>query len=91
MKRLRLRLDPEAYRLLPQMVLERDRWRCESCGFLSGPEVQHIETRGQLVRDSEENLITLCWNGHGKLHQSKTTEFTAASGSIITGIVISTH
>jgi 5-methylcytosine-specific restriction endonuclease McrA len=70
-KHPRLRLDPKAYRLLRLMVLERDHWRCQACGSLSSLEVHHIETRGQLGADCEENLITLCSNCHRKLHQSK--------------------
>jgi 5-methylcytosine-specific restriction endonuclease McrA len=71
-KHPRLRLDPEAYRLLRHMVLERDHWRCQACGSLNSLEVHHIETRGQLGADSEENLITACSNCHRALHQSRT-------------------
>jgi 5-methylcytosine-specific restriction protein A len=68
-KRPRLRLDPESYRLLRQTVLERDQWRCQSCGCMGGLEVHHIVSRGQLGDDAEGNLITLCWSCHRKTHQ----------------------
>ena len=69
-KRPRLRLDPESYRMLCQSVLERDHWRCQSCGSTVGLEVHHMSPRGQLGDDTEENLITLCWSCHRTLHSS---------------------
>jgi 5-methylcytosine-specific restriction endonuclease McrA len=69
-KHPRLRLDPEAYRKLRQVVLERDRWHCQNCGAMTGLEVHHLEPRGRLGDDNEQNLITLCWNCHHKIHQS---------------------
>ncbi len=65
----RFRLDPESYRLLRQAVLQRDRWRCQSCGSVEGLEVHHIISRGQLGDDVEDNLITLCWSCHRKTHK----------------------
>ena len=67
-KRPRLRLDPEAYRLLHRAVLERDRWRCQVCGSTAGLEVHHTTHRGRLGDDSEQNLITLCQTCHCKVH-----------------------
>jgi 5-methylcytosine-specific restriction endonuclease McrA len=74
-KQPRLRLDPGSYRLLRQAVLERDQWRCQSCGSMVGLEVHHMSSRGQLGDDLEENLITLCSDCHRKVHQvSKATK-----------------
>ena len=67
-KRPRLRLDPETYRLLHRTILERDRWRCQVCGSTVGLEVHHMTPRGRLGDDVEQNLITLCWNCHRKIH-----------------------
>ena len=67
-KHPKLRLDAESYRLLRQAVLQRDQWRCQSCGSIVGLEVHHIQSRGRLGNDAEENLITLCYQCHGLLH-----------------------
>lgn len=67
-KRPRLRLDPVAYRKLRQRVLERDGWRCQFCGSLTGVEVHHLETRSRLGDDTEDNLITLCVDCHQGIH-----------------------
>ena len=67
-KRPRLRLDAESYRLLRQQVLQRDHWQCQQCGSMAGLEVHHIEPRGRLGDDAEDNLITLCRHCHAILH-----------------------
>jgi 5-methylcytosine-specific restriction endonuclease McrA len=69
-KRPRFRLDPESYRRLRQEVLERDRWRCQYCGATAELEVHHINFRSHLGHDEEQNLITLCWSCHRKIHES---------------------
>ena len=58
-KQPRLRLDPEAYRQLCREVLERDGWRCQSCGCIEGFQVHHIQPRGRLGDDSAEDPIAL--------------------------------
>ena len=55
-KRPRVRLDPESYQRLRQSVLQRDQWRCQSCGSIAGLEVHHIEPRGQLGGDVAEEF-----------------------------------
>jgi 5-methylcytosine-specific restriction endonuclease McrA len=55
-----LRLDPEAYRELCREVLERDGWRCQSCGRMEDLQVHHIKWRSRLGDDTAENLIALC-------------------------------
>ncbi len=64
----RIRLDAEAYYKLHQQILERDGWRCQLCGSLSGLEVHHIQRRSQSGEDSEDNLITLCSDCHRAIH-----------------------
>jgi hypothetical protein len=64
----RLRLDPASYEVLRQQVLRRDDWRCQSCGAMANLEVHHQEFRSHSGADSEENLITLCYACHGRVH-----------------------
>ena len=76
-KRPPVRLDRESYSLLHRSVLERDGWRCQTCGSREGLEVHHIEPRSQLGHDTEENLITLCHNCHREVHQPKKVKTTS--------------
>ena len=69
-KRARLRLDPEVYQQLRNQVLNRDGWKCQSCGTMSNLEVHHKEFRSQSGDDSAENLITLCTPCHDTVHKS---------------------
>jgi 5-methylcytosine-specific restriction endonuclease McrA len=64
----RLRLDPDSYRKLRMNVLERDGWRCQSCGTSESLQVHHIRSRSVLGDDAAENLITLCAGCHCQLH-----------------------
>jgi 5-methylcytosine-specific restriction endonuclease McrA len=66
---LTLRLDPKAYRQLCREVLERDGWRCQSCGRMDDLQVHHIRPRSRQGDDAEENLIALCATCHQKAHQ----------------------
>ncbi len=63
-----LRLDPISYETLRQQILQRDGWRCQSCGAMSNLEVHHREFRSHSGEDSEENLITLCAACHAGVH-----------------------
>ena len=67
-KHPRLRLPPQSYEQLCREVLQRDGWRCQSCGSLSNLQIHHKKFRSQLGDDSEENLITLCSACHARLH-----------------------
>jgi 5-methylcytosine-specific restriction endonuclease McrA len=74
-KRPRLKLEPEPYRQLCRKVLERDGWRCQSCGQIEGLQVHHIHPRSRLGDDTAENLIALCVLCHQKAHRlQKDTE-----------------
>jgi len=63
-----LKLNSEAYRQLCREVLERDGWRCQSCGRTEGLQVHHIRPRSRLGDDTAENLIALCAECHQKVH-----------------------
>jgi 5-methylcytosine-specific restriction endonuclease McrA len=65
-----VRLSAEAYSQLRQQVLERDGWRCQTCGAMSNLEVHHRQFRSRSGSDSEENLITLCASCHSHLHRN---------------------
>jgi 5-methylcytosine-specific restriction endonuclease McrA len=63
------RLDAKAYRDLWKEVLERDNWRCQSCGSFSAVEVHHQRFRSHQGEDAKQNLITLCCNCHREIHE----------------------
>ena len=67
-KRPRVGLHPEDYSLLHRSVLQRDGWRCQSCGSRAGLEVDYITPRSKLGHDVEQNLITLCCECHRLIH-----------------------
>ncbi|MFY9728992.1 MAG: HNH endonuclease [Candidatus Acidiferrales bacterium] len=69
-RRPRLRLDPDSYRKLRAEVLQRDGWRCQTCGRPDHLQVHHIRPRGRLGDDTDENLITLCADCHSDIHRS---------------------
>ena len=67
-KQPRLRLEPKAYQELKRKVLERDGWKCQSCGQATELQVHHITRRSGLGDDSLENLISLCVVCHRQAH-----------------------
>ena len=66
-----LRLPPEEYALLVKQVLNRDGWKCRSCGMRSGLHVHHIQFRSQQGPDESWNLIALCSACHRGVHEYK--------------------
>jgi 5-methylcytosine-specific restriction endonuclease McrA len=68
-KQPRLWLGPELYEQLCREVLQRDGWRCQSCGSLKDLQVHHQESRSESGDDSEQNLIILCSECHSTLHK----------------------
>ncbi len=68
-ERLRRQSNPEEYRALKLRVLERDGWRCQSCGRRDQLEVHHQVRRSQLGLDDEANLIVLCNSCHRVQHE----------------------
>ncbi len=69
-KRPRLELNIEDYNLLRRRVLERDGWRCQTCGSSKDLNVHHLTKRSKLGDDADENLITLCTSCHTQVHHS---------------------
>jgi 5-methylcytosine-specific restriction endonuclease McrA len=63
-----MKLDPEPYRELHRQVLERDGWRCQTCGSMRHLEVHHLQFRSHSGQDIEQNLITLCAQCHARVH-----------------------
>ncbi len=70
-KRLRFRLDAKGYELLRRKILERDGWKCQTCGSIAGLEVHHIQHRSQAGADSEDNLVALCTRCHRAIHDGQ--------------------
>ena len=79
-KRPRVKLGFEAYRQLCREVLERDGWRCQSCGRTDSLQVHHIQSRSRLGDDAAENLIALCASCHQKACPSALFFFKATRG-----------
>jgi len=67
----RIRLDANSYRELHRQVLERDGWRCQTCGSLQHLQVHHLKFRSHSGSDVEQNLITLCADCHARTHQPR--------------------
>jgi 5-methylcytosine-specific restriction endonuclease McrA len=66
--RPQVKVDLETYRALHRQILERDNWRCQSCGSMQNLQVHRLTYRSQTGGDVEENLITLCAVCHHKQH-----------------------
>ena len=65
----RLKLAQTDYDTLRHQVLDRDGWKCQSCGSHSHLQVHHIKHRSDLGNDQSENLITLCAECHALQHR----------------------
>jgi len=65
----RLRLDANSYCNLHRQVLDRDGWRCQTCGSMQHLQVHHLKFRSHLGGDEEQNLITLCAKCHLRMHR----------------------
>ncbi len=63
-KRPRFVLSPEEYDQLKKRVLNRDGWKCQSCGTPANLQVHHLVRRSQLGPDALENRMTLCAGCH---------------------------
>ena len=68
-KNPRLRLDATSYGELHRQVLQRDGWRCQTCGSMQNLQVHHLQFRSQSGGDTEQNLITLCAECHERAHR----------------------
>jgi 5-methylcytosine-specific restriction endonuclease McrA len=67
-KHSRNRVAPRQYAKLRKEILERDGWRCQTCGRSTNLDVHHVKRRSALGDDTEANLITLCRECHRVLH-----------------------
>jgi len=67
----RVRLDSRRYRALHSQILQRDGWRCQSCGSMQNLLVHHALFRSHSGADVEDNLITLCANCRAQVHRWK--------------------
>jgi 5-methylcytosine-specific restriction endonuclease McrA len=63
------RVGFEDYRRLHRHILQRDGWRCQLCGSSEHLQVHHIVPRGHSGDDVEEDLITVCWRCHRRIHE----------------------
>jgi hypothetical protein len=59
-------IRPELRRIRPtrKRVLNRDGWKCQSCGTSANLQVHHLVRRSHLGPDALENLMTLCAGCH---------------------------
>lgn len=67
-KQPRMKLNTDKYSALRTQVLNRDGWRCQSCGSPRNLQAHHLTRRSQLGHDALENLITLCAECHRRVH-----------------------
>lgn len=69
----RIRLKGAALERLRRECFARDGWRCVICGrgvgWVSG-HMMHIKSRGAGGSDVIENVVTGCWECHGKSHNA---------------------
>jgi 5-methylcytosine-specific restriction endonuclease McrA len=70
-----MRLHSVSYQQLRKQILQRDGWRCQSCGAMSNLEVHHMQYRSHSGEEVEDNLISLCTRCHVRLHRLNTSFF----------------
>lgn len=60
---------PKPKRVVDKKAIEEARKPyCELCGCREGVQVHHIKSKGSGGGDTPENLISLCWVCHRKVH-----------------------
>jgi 5-methylcytosine-specific restriction endonuclease McrA len=64
-----LRLPPKEYATLCKSILQRDQWKCRSCGSRNSLHIHHIVFRSQQGPDEAWNLITICNSCHDGVHK----------------------
>lgn len=57
---------------VPGKVHERDGGCCIYCGSHEGLHLHHYVSRGRGGMGIEQNLVTLCWKCHRRLHDGDT-------------------
>lgn len=68
-KAMTQRLPEDEYRALCRTILQRDGYRCRSCGARNALHVHHIIFRSQGGPDEAWNLLTLCNSCHDGAHK----------------------
>jgi 5-methylcytosine-specific restriction endonuclease McrA len=63
-----LRLPTSEYKALCLYVMQRDKWRCRSCGLRYSLAAHHVVFRSHQGPDTKENLCTLCTACHQGVH-----------------------
>jgi 5-methylcytosine-specific restriction endonuclease McrA len=58
-RRPTIKLSPDLYASMRNLVLERDGWRCQECGAFYNLQVHHLQPRSKLGSDTLETL-SLC-------------------------------
>jgi len=64
-----VRLPEKEYAALCRAILERDQWKCRSCGSRNALHVHHVRFRSQGGEDSMDNLLVLCSACHEGVHR----------------------
>jgi 5-methylcytosine-specific restriction endonuclease McrA len=64
-----LRLPEEEYAALCKDILQRDHWKCRSCGSRNNLHCHHIIFRSQGGEDTMENILVLCSACHDGVHK----------------------
>lgn len=52
-------------------VLERDRWSCRGCNSNNQIKLHHIIYRSEGIDHHPDNLVTLCFNCHRRIHDGE--------------------
>jgi 5-methylcytosine-specific restriction endonuclease McrA len=63
------RLSEAEYKALCAKVLQRDGWKCRSCGLRQNLACHHVVYRSQQGVDAAYNLLTLCEQCHTAVHR----------------------
>lgn len=67
------RIRGRRWRRIRSRVLERDGYRCTSCGRAGRLEVHHVRPVRHGGSNEPENLRTLCRRCHHAIHQARPT------------------
>ena len=60
-------LESEYWKRIRRLVMDRDRSICQGCLIVSADHVHHL-TYERLGEELAIDLISVCWECHGKLH-----------------------
>lgn len=63
------RLPENEYHTLCKIVLQRDGYRCRSCGSRNALHVHHVIFRSQQGPDEAWNLVVVCSSCHDGIHK----------------------